>query len=393
MAHKHLIRRALMLCLMILLLLAGIWPGPVLAQGDLIAQNVSNLNVRTGPDTGYPLVGTVPRGSDLVVEGRNHNGSWLLVRTTDGAVRGWAASRYIFWDGELGLGDLPVAAVESTGGPGRDSPAPLPVENASDPAAYMAALEAELANVPLISGISEHTRQIVANGRGFGTRPNVIAKVGDCNTESLAFLAPLDSGNYALGPYGDLEATIAYFAGSFSRESVAGRAGFNTLSALDALWADGQQCEPGESPVWCEYRHTRAGVALIMFGANDIHLMSGERFEQALRRIVDFTLRRGAVPVLSTFTATPAAGSWIEALEFNLVTVNVARAYNIPLVNFWRVARDLPNYGLAGDNLHLSYSGTPTVAFNGEEALYGFSARNLLTLQALDEIRRVVFAG
>lgn len=393
MAYRQFIRRALMLCLAFGLLMPGVRLGIVLAQGDLAGHNVSNLNVRTGPGTGYPLVGTVPRNSDLLIEGRNHNGSWLLVHTTDGTLRGWAASRYIFWDGELRLGDLPVVDVELASDPAGAGVAPVTVDHTGDEAGYAAALEAELMSVPLISGIGEHTRAVLANGRGFGTRRTVIAKVGDCNTESLAFLAPLDSGNYVLGPYGDLEATITYFSGSFSRESVAGRAGFNSLSVLDGLWADSQQCESDESPVWCEYRNTQAGVALIMFGANDVHLMSRERYEQALRRIVELTLRRGAIPVLSTFTANPAASRWIEALEFNLIAVNVARAYDVPLVNFWRAAHDLPNYGLASDNLHLSYSGTPTVSFNGEETRYGFSARNLLTLQALDEIRRVVFAG
>lgn len=351
----------------------------VTAQGDLIAQNIANLNVRTGPGTEYTLLGVLPSQSSFVVEARNWNGSWLLVHTQDDTLRGWVASRYVYWDAELPLGMLPVSDVGVT--------TALPGEAA----AYEAALLAELEAVPLVSGVGAHAQEIAEAGLGYGNRPQVLAKVGDCNTESYAFLGPLDVGNYDLGPYTHLEPTVAFFNGSFAPPSVAGRAGFSALSVLDALWADTAQCQPGESPLWCEYRLTRPGVAVIMFGMNDVYNLAPEQYEQALRRVVELSIRHGTVPLVSTFAANPEGDRWLAALELNRRTVAVARAFDVPLVNFWLAARDLPHGGMASDNLHLSYSGTPAVSFHGEETQWGFSARNLVTLQALDEVRRGVF--
>ncbi len=351
------------------------------AQGSPTGRNVSNLNVRSGPGLEYPVMTTIPRGASFLVTGRNPVGNWVLITLDAHETRGWVASRYVVWEDDVPLAALPVV----------DPVLDAPVPQVSPPQDEGTLLET-LAAVPLVSGIGEHTRAMYATGQGVGNRPHVLARVGDCNSESYAFLAPLDVGNYDLGPYAHLQDTVSFFAGSFARQSVAARTGFSALSVLDALWADPEQCQPGESPLWCEYRAIRPAVAVIMFGTNDVHTLTPEQYTSALRRILDFSLRRGTIPLLSTFTGDPEDPRWLAVLHYNALTINLAREYDVPLMNFWLAARELPNGGMAADGIHLSYSGSPRVSFRGEETQWGFSARNLLTLQALDELRRVVLS-
>jgi hypothetical protein len=183
-----------------------------------------------------------------------------------------------------------------------------------------------------------------------------------------------------------LQDTVAYFKGSFARTSVAARVGFSALTVIDATWADPSVCEPGESSVWCELRTSRAAVVIIMFGANDVTSLSAAQFEQSLRQIIEWSIQHGTIPVLTTMSL--CGGRQDQAVQLNVVMVNLAAEYDVPLLNFWRAARDLPHCGM-GDDIHLSAGGPPYgVYFTGDETQYGFTLRNLVTLQTLDELRR-----
>ena len=86
---------------------------------------------------------------------------------------------------------------------------------------------------------------------------------------------------------------------------------------------------------------------------------------------------------------------WYKALRLNAITVEIADEYNLPLINFWRAAQDLPNLGLVTDYTHLTSDGGPLfgIRFNGEETYSGYALRNLVTLQTLDMLRREVLAA
>lgn len=65
-------------------------PGPTpeaveAVQAEVKAQALSNLNLRAGPGTNYAIVGQLPANTEIVVIGRNENGSWLQVQTEAGA--------------------------------------------------------------------------------------------------------------------------------------------------------------------------------------------------------------------------------------------------------------------------------------------------------------------
>ena len=130
-----------------------------------------------------------------------------------------------------------------------------------------------------------------------GNHDYAFSLVGDSNTDNPAFLAPFDQGSYDLGPYADLQPTIGYFKGSFSRHSPAAVGSFSTAKVLDPAYAD-SRCSAGETPLACEYRLQKPSVALILLGTGDQH--DWRNFEARYRKIIEYTLAQGIVPVLMT---------------------------------------------------------------------------------------------
>ncbi len=381
-------------------LLTGVC-APVLAQRSIVtAQVISNLNVRSGPGVNYEILAQLPRGAIVIVEGRNLAGDWLRVHTENGAVDGWATSRYLALLNGADLSALTVVSGEVVG--------PREVAELTT-AEFLASvtvdeLLARLQNTPVLPSISERTHAIYRVGQVQGRRPNVFSKVGDCMTDSDSFLLPFGVGEYDLGPYADLQATIDYFsavsprpadgvANSFVNDSMAAYTGFNAAAVLDPSWSDPTHCNAGEVPLECEYRLVNPGVALVMFGAVDMQYMTAEAFAFYMRQIVWLSIDRGIIPVLSTFPSSPNY-HWEDTIRFNGLVLEIARQEQVPLINFWLATRTLPNFGLEPDYFHLAYNPEGRrMSFNGDEAVWGFTLRNLLTLQMLDELRRNVFYG
>ncbi|NDJ76743.1 MAG: SH3 domain-containing protein [Chloroflexi bacterium] len=350
-------------------------PDPV-TPGDLGGTTQYNLNLRAGPVSTYGVIETLPPGSSLVIEARTADSAWLLVHTADDALRGWVSALYVDVPPDAMLADLPVSdeviGVRFTEGDND----PVAPENAE--------LVAFLEDVPVLPAISPRARAIYI---GSGNNPNRFTTVGDCNTTAPAFLVPFSTGYYDLGPYAYLQSTIDFFGDSFGRSSQAAHVGFNTMMVLDSGWANPQWCEPGESVLWCEYRLSEASVAIIMFGVNDVLHLTPDTYENSLREIVEWSIDHGTIPVLSTFSWADGAPYLNKALQLNVITVEVARAYDVPLINFWLAAQELPNNGMM-DDTHLSYGSPPGSAlFDGQEATSGFTLRNLLVLQTLDLLR------
>lgn len=380
------IRKSLLLILAITLLLM-LTIAPALAQQGVPGQTSNNVNLRAGAGQSNPAITTLPFGTNLVLEARNDANSWLLVHTADGSARGWASASYVTFGFGYSIDMLPVSS-EIIGQAAQEQAPAQPEQPAEQPAppvieGVSGDLVAQLSAVPVVPSATARSREIFAAGQRMGNNAHVVAKVGDCNTENVAFLRPLDTGNYSLGQYGYLAATINFFSGSFSRESVAGRTGYSALTVLDATWADPRQCKAGDSSLWCEYTLIKPSVALIMFGSNDIFTLTVEQYSHALRTIVEYSINGGVIPVLSTFPNQPSD----TLLQLNIATVNIARQYDVPVMNLWLPAQSLPNWGMASDMAHLTYSGSATVSFNGEETQYGFSLRNLVVLQTLDALR------
>jgi len=382
------IRKTLPLALTILLVWTGLLPS--YAQGGADAYTSYPLNLRAGPGVTYDSLTVLPAGVGLVLQGRSLDASWLLAQTDDSTRRGWVASLYLEFQAGFNPLDLPVTEEIIPYTPLADSESVTPFDHP---------LMVELDAVPVLPRIGGSVRQIFLRGQTLGNDPHVFAKVGDCNTVAPAFLNFFGTGAYDLGRYADLQLTIDFFTASpvnsFSEPSAAAHSGYVSSAVLDPAWADSTRCAAGLSPLECEYDRLHPSVALIMFGLADIHWLSAEQYEQSMRQIVEISVSQGVIPVLTTvpvWLGENDEATLARRLEFNMIVVQIARDYGVPLVNFWRASQSLPHSGLEGDLLHLTYGGDEVV-LRGSEEQWGITLWNLLMLQTLDALRRDVLSG
>ncbi|MBN1200561.1 MAG: hypothetical protein JXJ20_01775 [Anaerolineae bacterium] len=386
-------RTRLLPVLLCLCALVAIMTVPVLP--DAAAQNGPDgytsyqLNMRTGPGPAYDVVAVIPAGTGLIFEAHNADMSWLLGHTEDGAHRGWVSCLYLTYRTGFAAMRLP-ASDEVLSAP---APPAAPQTAADAPAAPAAdtvppGTNAALDALPLVSGVGARAREIYLRGQALGNNPRGISKVGECNSMSYAYLMPFALGSYNLGTYGDLQATVDFFgASSFGRVSAATGAGYTAATVIDPAWANPSVCG-GLSPLECEYERAHPSVAMIMLGMHDVHFIDAGQYEQAMRRIIEISIDRGVIPVLSTFPIWPDDDvRTANRYQFNQILVNLSREYGVPLMNFWRAANDVPHSGVGVDHVHLTERGDNWTAFDGEEYQWGMTMWNLVALQMLDALR------
>lgn len=155
------------------------------------------------------------------------------------------------------------------------------------------------------------------------------------------------------------------------------------------------ECQaPDNTPLRCEIKVIRPGVAIVMFGTNDLNVgFTPATFADNLDGIVAELVSAGVIPILSTIpprTDDQAANARVSG--YNMAAIAVAEKRGVPLVNFWRalIGPDMVGRGMEGDGIHpndidLGASFTPL------GLRYGQNQRNLTTLQTLDKIRRIVY--
>ena len=286
----------------------------------------------------------------------------------------------------LGLAAGPIP------GRGRSPAAPTPFD-LPDPVPGPLSLDEvtaiDLASFPPVPEISENARAIYAHS----LRAGAIARLrqgGRPHDGHPYFLIPIGEGDYALGEYEYLEPVIAQFRteerDSFARQSQAAAGGFNAASVLDAMWANPEFCQAGETPLSCELRLMQPSIALIMFGTNDVQYLTAEQFAYFLRALVVETIRDGVLPVLSTFPYRPEFPE--QTVLFNQIVAGVALEYDVPLINLWLALEPLPDRGVdPADPTHMTVPASGAVcAFEDENLAAGFTVRNLLTLQTLEAV-------
>lgn len=236
--------------------------------------------------------------------------------------------------------------------------------------------------LPVIPRISHRTIEIYQAGLAMGRDPHRFSKIGDCQNVSSYFLSPFEfSSAYRLGEYQSLQETIDWFHGSFTRDSLAVKGGFNVAAVLSPLRADPKQCEKGESPAACELRVHNPSMAIISMET----WWSGkpENYEKYMRQLLDYLISQGVVPILAT-----KADNLEGEHQINRTLGQLAWEYDIPLWNFWASVQDLPDRGLTEDGFHLTLG--DYFYDNLQTTRTGWSRRNLTALQALDAVRRGV---
>jgi len=339
-------------------------------QNRLIA--AQSILLYEGPGSTYPSTETINIDQPFIPLARNALGNWVKIQhADDAALTGWTLTgRLRLDDDKLSLGELPISDLPDAATPDPSIPAVL----------FETPILPQQINIPLLN-------EIYHDGQRQGNDPFAVVKVGDCNTASDYFLTPISLDVFNPGPYDHLTDVVERYGPSFGRESIAARNGFNVSSIFDPFWATSDHCQPDESPLACEYRHNPASVAFIMFGQNDVLVLNRDQYRDYLTRVVDESIERGVIPVLSTFTNNPEnEENWDQIVAINVITIEVAQAYDIPLINFWLAARDLPQYGIGDDYAHLTAGGTGVAFTQGREAQFGLTLYNLAVLAMLDKI-------
>ncbi len=239
----------------------------------------------------------------------------------------------------------------------------------------------EWMELPILPTVSSTARRIYQQGLRHGNDPHIFSKVGDCQNVSSLFLGVFDDPSaYSLRSQDlALQATIDWYAGSFSRESLAVRGGFNAASILSPVWADRDACEKNESPLECELRVNKPSIAII--NLETWWEKSTESYELYLRTIIETTISYGVVPILST-----KADNLEGDNSINATIADLAVEYDIPLWNFWRAVHSLPCGGLQDDGFHLTYA--QNFFDDPDRMKTAWPWRNLTALQTLDALRR-----
>lgn len=336
---------------------SGGQPAAVVAAGPVqYTVAVKSLFGRSTPSLSGQKVISLFKGQAYAATARSADGSWLRLALNGG-----------------GTAWVPIAAGSLAG-----DPAGLPLGGSAAPVSTAPPPPPG----PVLPVVSQAARDIYQRGLEQGNNPRAFSKIGDCNSVTPFFLAAFDKGEYRLGPtYAYLQAVIDNFAGSFGRDGMASRDGLNTASMFDPNWANPQLCERGETPLACEVRLNNPSVAIVSLGTNG-GWQTNEEYETYMRRLLDFLIEGGVLPILSTKADNLEGGD-----RFNRIVVRLAGEYQLPLWDFALAARGLPNGGLA-DSYHLTYG----QAFYDTAAApqRGWALRNLTALQALDTVLRGV---
>ncbi|MCS7325380.1 MAG: LysM peptidoglycan-binding domain-containing protein [Anaerolineae bacterium] len=331
-----------------------------------VLPDAGGLRLRRAPSYDAEVITRLGPNTPLRIFGPVAGQSWLRVRTPGGA-EGYVDARYV----SIGA----ASALPTPINPSAAQPAPI----AAAPLEY-----------PFLSDISPRVFEIFRAGQARGNRPNVFTLVGDSNSQHPAYLKPFDWGNYNLGAYAYLQPTVEFFRGSFAQESPAANGGFNTSKVLDPSFAP-PSCG-GRSPLQCAYDQMRPSIAFILLGTGDQH--NWQNFEANYRRIVEITIGNGVIPVLIT------KGDDLECRDNNAPCgfingkiAQIAAEYQVPLLNLRQIVQRLPNGGMTEDGFHYNFPPDNRSAwFTPEYLHYGYTQRNLTTLQTLDLLRRRVIA-
>lgn len=382
--------------MLLVIWLAFVIVSPVAAQSEPIGQTRHEATLYATPYPDNQPVATLAANTLVVLVGRTDSGLWVQVQAADTGTRGWIGSGSIELPDAVRLIELPVIAPDTT-------QFVLPLDEPSD--AVMEKLT-RLHNAPIFMNFdTEAVYDTFQQGQALNNRAQVFTKVGDSNSTSGDFLRPLGMrhGECQLGAYAYLQETVDYFSvsprepysNSFDTTNLTTVNGLTTAAALDPLWASDPACEANESLLSCEYRVVKPSVSVIMIGLMDLEYYSVDLFASNLAVIVQQSINQGVIPVLTTFPVLPDYPSaeqslWEKNLDLNIAMLDVAEHHQTPLIHLWKAAQTLPQYGIGPDRTHLRHELGSFCAFDGAEQRVGGTLRNLLTLQALDMLRRDV---
>jgi len=234
--------------------------------------------------------------------------------------------------------------------------------------------------MPVIPMVSETARAIHAEGLKLGNNPRAFSILGDCLSLPINLFGNYGRpGKYNLGDYAYLQPVIDYFLESFLRQSITLGDGFNTAAVLSPLRADPKQCQKGENPLECEYRVNIPSFAIISLGTDD-WTIKPDVYEERMRRIVEYTISHGIVPILATKADNREGNN-----AFNKIVARLAYEYDVPLWNFWLAVQALPRKGVANAQGHLTWADPNHLEYTFSMQV-AVPVRNVTALQTLEAV-------
>jgi len=242
----------------------------------------------------------------------------------------------------------------------------------------------------LTAGVTRRLRGLLEIG---DLHADVFAKIGASATRNRNFMRCFSGPNVELAEHASLDTTWHFFndsqsADPFRRES---------RSAVEG-WHVGRAVWGRPSPAVREVRDLDSRFAVVMYGTNDIELGRPHRYAQLMLQLIHALTVRGVIPVLSTIMPRdddPEADRMVGL--YNTVVRGIAQSEQVPMVDLHRELARLPDHGLSRDGIHPNVyfqNGDPHGCNFSEAGLrHGYNLRNLLTLTALDRLRRHVILG
>lgn len=245
------------------------------------------------------------------------------------------------------------------------------------------------------------TADVAARWRALATREglhrNVVAKIGASATENLNFLRCLGGSGVAWGEHGRLADTLAFFNEDDGRPGWTNPFRRVSLSAKVG-WHAGRAIRGRRPALSREVRAVDPQYAVVLYGTNDLGLRRPYRYARNMRQVVHMLEVRGVIPIMTTIMPRDDSPRYDKRVGlYNAVVRSLAQARRLPLIDFHHALSRLPDHGLARDGVHpraMMVDGRPRACVFTEDGLrHGHNLRNLLTLETLDQLRRVVVLG
>ena len=367
-------------------------PEIIINEGQ-VSEEGNGLRLRELPSLESRVFFNLEAFTTVTVNGRTADNTWVMIDTPSQG-EGWVATQYLnlFFD----LSAIPVI----------DNPSPI--NNPFAPPEVVAVVQEPIADnndtapsttsaapgtYVFQSGI-RGTGNIFRYGQSLGNNPQLFTKVGDSLTATAGFLYQIGWGNYSLGDYSYLQPVIDHFGSSFAYTAKSMFSGWKSYSVLTPELADPSACQPGETPLQCEYRITRPAFALILLGTNDVHETTVTVYETYMRDIIEISIDNGVVPIVSTVPLRLDAQSQVQS--YNEVIRRLTAEYDIPLWDLYNEVINLPNNGVSSDTVHLSVPGEDlgnSADFGGDNLQYGMNVRNLSALRILESMLKAYVWG
>ncbi len=230
--------------------------------------------------------------------------------------------------------------------------------------------------VPQVStAIKERYKRAVTAGRA----ADIVAVVGDCNSETPVFFGRMAAGVVNLSLQPELRRVATFFAPSFSRVSEATQGSFSSGMAFDSAWSNPAVCG-NDGPLACELKRSNASIIVIALGTGDTFTWS--EFDAHYRKIIDYALKNDVVPVLMTKADALESQQGGASTDFINSTVRrLGAEYGVPVIDFAAAVKTLPNGGLVYER---TTEGKVIEPFHINEL--AMDTRMVMTLQTLAQI-------